>query len=183
MSDVKPINLFQSKAELSPFWSMIEHTLEKLRIVLIFVFLGVGVSVISLYVFATMQKKTLASQQSQLMTIVTQYADKEIMLRALRARVISLQTIMKQQVSIAPYIDTTLLIAQPPTLTSFSIGEKNSVSISVKMTTMDNAVSLIQTVVTLTNTHKILHPLLTSFSIDKDGTITMGLSYGVILSP
>lgn len=182
MSGSNPINLFQSKAQLSPFWSVIERYLRISRAILIFILLGCGVTIISLYIFASMQKKTLQAQQTQLLTMVTQYADKEVMFRTLRARVLSLQSIMKQQISIAPYIDTTLLIAQPPALTAFSVGEKNSVSISVKMTSMDEAVKLVNTVITLTNDKKILHPILSSFSIDKDGSISVGLAYGVILT-
>jgi len=115
------------------------------------------------------------------MTRIQAQTQKEARLLALRARVSALKKIMEQQISLAPYLDTTFRIALPPTLQSFSLADNSSVRISLSTNTVDEALSIVQTIITLTNERKIRNPLFTSLSMTPNGAMTFSVTYGVNL--
>ena len=85
------------------------------------------------------------------------------------------------QISIAPYIDTTLLIASPPQLSAFSLGDENSIRIEVQSETVEQAISVVETVMRLTEEKKIKNPVVTSITLDKNGAVMLGFTYFVVL--
>lgn len=176
-----PINLFQSQAMYSPTLSMIERYLRMTRYVLLSLLLVIGgITLIVFFVFRV-QQQSLEQRREQLFSSVQQNMTKEAMLLTLRARVSALKKIMLFQVSIAPHIDTALLIASPPQLTSFSLGDANSVSIGVESTTLEEAIDIVRTVIRLTEEKKIKNPTIVSIMLNKNATVTMGFSYVTIL--
>lgn len=179
----KSINLFDTKANLTPKWQLVEKYLLLIRQYLLGFTIIVGVVLVVLYGVIRYRSGQLDTDQKQLFQTIQNQSVKEGLLFALRARIASLKKILDVQFSVAPYIDTTLLLARPPQLASFSIGENNTVQISVEFSDIGQAVSMMETVVKLVNENKIKNPNLTSLAVDKDGGITMGLSYSVVLAP
>ena len=176
-----PINLFQSQSAISPKLAMFERYLHGMRTFLLFIVVGIGTVTLIVYSIFFFQRKILDGQRQELFTGVQENVVKEALLLTLRARVSSLKKIMAYQISIAPYIDTTLLIAAPPRLSSFSLGDGNSIHIGVETQSVEDAVSVIQTVMQLTNDNKIKNPTITSILLNKDATVTLGFTYTVIL--
>ncbi len=176
-----PINLFQSQVSYSPVLSMAERYLRTARYILLFILMGVGVATLSVFFVLRLQQQSLDTQRKTLFASVSENMTKEAMLLALRSRVTSLKKIMLFQVSIAPYIDTTLLIAAPPRLTSFSLGDGNSVHIAIETKTLEEAITIVKTVLRLTNENKIKNSTITSIILNKDGTVTMGFMYITVL--
>ncbi len=183
MGQGKSINLFDTKASLSPTWQIIEKYLIVVRYYLLGFVCIVGVVLVVAYGVIRMRTSQLDVTEKQLFQTIQNQNMKEGMLLALRARITALKNILTVQFSVAPYIDTTLLLARPPQLTSFSIGEKNTVQISVELPTMSDAVSLMETIVKLVDENKIRIPNLTSLTVNKNGSIMMGITYSVILKP
>jgi len=181
MVSEKSINLFDTKASLSPGWQLVEQYLRIIRQYLLWSVFIVGLILVVLFSVITFRTNQLEVEQKRLSQTIQNQNVKEGMLLALRARITSLKNILNTQFSVAPYIDTTLLLAWPPKLASFSIGEKNTVQISVNLSDIGEAVSMMEEIVKLVDENKIRTPHLTSLTIDKDGTIMMGLSYSVIL--
>lgn len=177
----KSINLFDTKASLSPIWQVVEKYLLISRQYLLGFVLIAGIALMATYGVVRFRTTQLDADQKQLFQTIQDQQVKEGLLLALRARITSLKKILDVQFSVAPYIDTTLLLARPPELTSFSIGEKNTVQISVKLSTIGEAVSMMEVVVKLVNENRIRNPNLTSLSVDKAGSITMGITYSVLL--
>jgi hypothetical protein len=183
MGSGKSINLFDAKVSLTPIWQVIEKYLLISRQYLLGFVLIAGIALMATYGVVRFRITKLDADQKQLTQIIQTQKVKEGLLLALRARITSLKKILDVQFSVAPYIDTTLLLARPPELTSFSIGEKNTVQISVKLPTIEGAVSLMEMVVKLVNENRIRNPNLTSLSVDKEGLIMMGITYSVLLTP
>lgn len=181
MGSGKSINLFDAKVSLTPIWQVVEKYLLISRQYLLGFVLIAGIALMATYGVVLFRVKQLDADQKQLTQIIQTQQVKEGLLLALRARITSLKKILDVQFSVAPYIDTTLLLARPPELTSFSIGEKNTVQISVKLPTIEGAVSLVERVVKLVNENRIRNPNLTSLSVDKEGSIMMGITYSVLL--
>ncbi|MFH0749856.1 MAG: hypothetical protein V1917_03005 [Candidatus Gottesmanbacteria bacterium] len=176
-----PINLFQTQVTYSPTLSLMERYLRVARYVLLSFLFGVGVVTLVVFIIIRFQEQSLDRQRQALYSSVQNNMTKEAMLLALRARVTSLMKIMQFQVSIAPYIDTTLLIASPPRLTSFSLGDGSLIRIGVDAQHLEEAIDIIKTVVQLTNENKIKNPTITSIVLDKDGTVTLGFTYVIVL--
>ena len=176
-----PINLFQSQGVVSPKLAVFERYLRAIRTFLLVIVVGIGAMTLIVYSIFFFQRRTLDGQRQELFAIVKENVVKEALLLTLRARVSSLKNIMTYQISIAPYIDTTLLIAAPPRLSSFSLGDGNSIHIGVETQNVEDAVSVIQTVMQLTNENKIKNPTITSIFLNKDATVTLGFTYTVIL--
>ncbi len=183
MGQRKSINLFDTKASLSPSWQLVEKYLVIIRQYLLGFVCIVGMLLVVVYGVIRMRTQQLDVEQKQLSQTIQNQNMKEGLLLALRARITSLKRILDVQFSVAPYIDTTLLLARPPLLTSFSIGEKNTVQISVELPTIQEAVSLMEAVVKLVEEHRIRTPNLTSLTVNKNGSIMMGITYSVLLKP
>lgn len=176
-----PINLFQTQVVFSPKLLVIERYLRTARYVLLSLIFGIGLVTLIVYGIFSLQQTSLDGKRQALYAAVKQEVVKEGMLLALRSRVQALKKIMTYQISIAPYIDTTLLIAAPPRLSSFSLGEANSIHIGVNTQNVDEAITIISTVMQLTNENKIKNPLLTSILLNKDATVALEFTYTVIL--
>lgn len=183
MGQGKSINLFDTKASLSPGWQLVEKYLLLIRQYLLGFVLVVGIVLVVTYSVVRFRVMQLDIDQKQFSQTIQNQSVKEGLLLALRARITSLKKILDAQLSVAPYIDTTLLLARPPELTSFSIGEKNTVQISVDLPDIGQAVSMMEGVVKLVEENKIRTPNLTSLTVDKDGFIKMGITYSVLLKP
>jgi len=179
----RSINLFDTKASLTPGWQMVEKYLLLTRKYLLGFVLIVGIVLVATYGVVRYRTTQLDTKQKQLSYTIQNQSVKEGLLLALRARITSLKNILDAQFSLAPYIDTTLLLARPPELMSFSIGEKNTVQISVDLPDISQAVSMMEKIVRLVEENKIRNPNLTSLAVDKDGSIKMGITYSVLLKP
>ena len=183
MGQEKSINLFDTKASLTPVWQTVEKYLLVIRQYLLGFVLAIGIVLVVTYGVIRIRTMQLDTDQKQLSQTIQNQSAKEGQLVILRARITSLKKILDAQLSVAPYIDTTLLLARPPSLTSFSIGELNTVQISVAFPAVDQAVSMMEAVVRLVEENKIRNPNLTSLTVGKDGSIMMGITYSVLLKP
>lgn len=183
MSQGKSINLFDTKTSLPPSWQLVEKYLLVIRQYLLGFVCVVGIALVVAYGVVRYRLGQFDADQKQLSYTIQNQNVKEGLLLALRARITSLKKILEVQLSVAPYIDATLLLARPPKLTSFSIGEKNTVQISVELPDIGEAVSMMEVVVKLVEKNIIKNPNLTSLSVDKDGSIMMGITYSVLLKP
>lgn len=177
----RPINLFQNQMTFSPKLTVLERYLRMARNVFLYGIFGLGILTLAVYGIFFFQQRSLNTERQALYDEVKQEVTKEAMLLALRARISSLKKIMTYQISIAPYIDTALLIAAPPKLSSFSLGDANSVRITVEARNVDDAVTVVSSVISLANDRKIKNPTLTSVNLNKDATLTLGFSYITIL--
>ncbi|MFZ2024962.1 MAG: hypothetical protein WAV51_01590 [Microgenomates group bacterium] len=175
------INLFQNQVVYSPKLALIERFLRTARYIFLSFVFGVGIITLIVYFVFQLQHQSLDTKREELYTIVKNDVTKEALLLSLRSRVSALKKIMTYQISIAPYIDTTLLIAVPPRLTSFSLGEANSIHIGVEAATVEEAITVMETVIQLTNDNKIKNPTVTSILLNKDATVTLGFTYTVVL--
>lgn len=183
MASGKSINLFDTKASLTPGWILAEKYLILLRQYFLGFILIAGILLVGTYGIVRLQKAKLDREEQQLATAIQSEHAKEGLLLALRARIASLKKILDVQLSVAPYIDTTLLLARPPRLTSFSIGDKNTVQISVELPDIGEAVSMMEVILQLVSENKIRNANLTSLTINKDGSVMMGIMYQVVLKP
>lgn len=182
MSATPTINLFQSQTEVHPIVRYLTPFVRSISSVSFIIFLMVGTSIFTIRWFVQNELKSIADQTNNIMAQIKAETTKEGMLLDLHHRIALVSSVRKTQISFAPYLDATLAIARPPGLTSLGFGENNQVRITVKVLSLSEASDVIDSVINLLTKKKIRNPFITSFAIDANGLIVLGLSYDVILN-
>lgn len=181
MPKASSINLFQTKANLPPSFLLWDKYLRTAAYIGMGLLIGGGFIVWGLFVVIGMQRQVLEERRAAATDYIKSNVVKEGMILALRQRIKVVSRIMEQQVSLAPYINTTLLVAQPPKLASFTMGDQGSVNISIRAADGYEAQLYVKTLIDLVGERKVKNPILTSLVVEKDGSYLMSFSYGVIL--
>jgi hypothetical protein len=174
------INLFQTKTTFQPILAMAEKYAKLASTILLSVVFVSGILVtVAFFVFGR-QRDAYILERDQLLVQIKKEVSKESLFIMIRNRLISIDAIMNSQISYAPFIDTTIKIIQSFPLTSFTLGEKNSVSITVKVSTLEEATNVLSTILDMERKKEITFPLLQSFSMNED-KIQIGLSFIVVI--
>lgn len=174
------INLFQSKATNQPILAFVETYIKPATVILLTIVFTGGVMVALAFYFFAQQRDLMELERQQLLVDIKNNSPKESLFLMIRNRLTAVDAILASQVSYTPYIDTTIKIIQSFPLTSFSMGDKNSVAIGVTVTSLPEAVRVLQTMMEMDRRKEITNPVLTTFSMDEK-KIQIGLSYTVVM--
>lgn len=174
------INLFQTKATLQPIFGTIEQYIRIASMTLISIVFSGGILVMIAYLVFGQQRDTMEREKQQLLVQVKNEAAKETLFVMIRDRLGAIDKIISSQVSYAPFITTTMNVIQSYPLSSFSMGEKNSIVIGVKVTDLEEATHVLTTLMDMEKRKEIANPVLQSFSLDEKG-IQVELLYTVVL--
>jgi len=173
------INLFQTKT-LQPILTLIERYARTTAIILLSIVFSGGLIVGIAYIVFGQQRDSMERKKQQLLTQVKSNVAKESMVILIRNRISVIDSIMGTQISYAPFITTTMKVIQSFPLTSFSMGDKNSMTISFKVFSIEEAMGIFTTVLDMEKRKEITNPVLQSFTLNEKG-IQIGLSYIVVL--
>jgi hypothetical protein len=77
----------------------------------------------------------------------------------------------------AEIIDATSLVAIPPQLQAIVQDDQNRMALNIKVGTLEETLSMAQTVLSLHRENRIKSPQLSSLTINRDGTIAFGFSF------
>ncbi len=174
------INLFQTKTTLQPALVMTEKYLKVASTILLSVVFSGGLLVTLAFILFGNQRDRLLSEREQLLTQVKREVAKESLFLMVRNRLVAIDAVMASQISYAPFVDTTLKIIQTFPLASFSLGDKNSVNIAVKVSNLQEALHVLTTLLDMEAKKEITQPTLQSFTLDERA-IQIGLSFTVVL--
>jgi len=158
----------------------IEQYVRISAIVLLTVVFSGGIMVAIAFLVFGQQRDRMEEERQKLLSQVKTAVAKESLLIMIRGRVGAIDKIFDSQVSYAPFVDTTMNVIQTIPLSSLSMGEKNSVAISVNVVTLEEAMNVLTTLMDMEQKKKITNPVLQSFSMNE-GKIQIGLSYTVVL--
>ena len=174
------INLLQTKTTLQPILGMMEQYVRIASMIVLSILFSGGILVgIAFFVFGQ-KRDSMKVEKEQLLSQVKKDVATESLLVMIRSRIAVIDKIIGKQVSYAPFIDTTMKIIQSYPLSSFSLGEKNTVAITVKVASIEEAMNVLTTIMEMEQKKEIGDPILQSFSIGEE-KIQIGLSYTVIL--
>lgn len=175
------INLLQTKSDFHPVLNILERYVPVIAVGLVSLAAVAGVLLGLAFFLLTGQRDALGNERKQLVTQIEGDVKKESLLLLVRSRLSTLSTIIETQRSFVPYIDSTLSIVKSYTLTSFALGQNNTVNVTITVWSLQDAIDVLSTVMALEKNHTITNPVLTSCTIDGDGKIELGLSYTVVL--
>lgn len=175
------INLFQTKTTLRPVLAMIERYVKTVSLVLLSIVFSGGIMVgIAFFVFGN-QRDSMEVKKQEVMTQIKKEEGKESLFLMIRNQLGVINAILPTQVSYAPFLDTTMRIIQSFPLSSFSLGAKNSIIISVNVGSTQEAMTVLSTVLDMEQKKQIVNPILQSFTLEHEKKIQLGLSYTVVL--
>lgn len=174
------INLFQTKTKFQPFLVTLEQYIRISSIILLSIVFSVGILVGLAFLMFGQQRDRMELEKQQLLTEIKNNTAKESLLLMVRKRIEGIDAVLATQQSLAPFIDTTMSVIQSFTLTSFSMGEKNTVHISVKVDSLEEAMSVLTMLLQMEQKKEIVYPILESLSLDPT-KIQIGLTYTVVL--
>lgn len=175
------INLFQTKTQLSPALAEAEQYVRIIALALLAVLCAGGIVIGSLFIFFEKQKNTLEGERRQALGTIEGYINKETMLVVIHERLNFIDRVFATQQSFAPFIDTTIKIIGTRPLTSFSLGEQNTVSIALSLSSMNEAVTIISGIMGLESSGLIKNTIIDFLTLDENETVKLGVSYKVIL--
>lgn len=181
MATVNSINLFQSKSSRPAEFEKIEKYLLYIRYgILGCVVLAGSISGLLYFLFRG-RVADLKSQKQEAIAYIEQNVVKEGRLTALHKEIERVGKIIKTQHPWVALIDTTLAIAKPPVLTHMSISGQETVQITVKVSEIPDALTVIHHMKDYLDMKKIRDPVITSLTLDKEGFFVIGFSYDVIM--
>jgi|GEM_PF-5576339 len=174
------INLLQTKTAVQPFLAFVQQYVKVATVVLLTIVFSGGIMVGIAFFFFGQRRDAMETERQQLLAQVKDNVAKESLLLMIRTRVMAIDKIFATQVSYAPFIDTTIKVIQSFSLSSFSMGANNSVSILVHVTSLSEAVDVLKILMEMEQKREISNPILQTFLLEGEN-IQIGLSYTVVL--
>ena len=175
------INLLQTKSDFNPLFALVKRYIVWVSMGMIGIVLVSGIGISLAFFYLQSQRETFLVTEKRLSTEIESQSVKEALLTGVASRLTAIEKILAEQHSYVPYIDTTLKIIKTYTLSSFALGENHSMSIGITVSTLEEAVDVFTTVMSMEHMHMIHSPILESFSMKESGIFDIKISYIVIL--
>lgn len=175
------INLFSTRASI-PLWIVsLDPYIVLIRVLCVSLVIAAAILYGVALGFISIQEASVASAKEKAIAQITSLKTKEMKYMIVKERLPIVESILKTQKSLAPYIDTAMAIAAPPLLRSISPGEKQQVSLQIQLPSIEDGVPLLEKIIGLANENAIRSPSLSTVSVSAEGIITVGVSYTVRL--
>lgn len=171
------INLIRTKTSSSPQMEAIEASLKKSSYIGLALFLGVSVILALLYGLFYFENGNLQKQKTQLIADINSQKSKEGLLLAIKDRTKTVEKAMATQKPWTETLDLVSTFATPPLLSTISVDEQNKVTLSVKADSLDDLLTMVNTIITHTKEDKIRNPQLLSFQVGKTGQVELTISF------
>ena len=175
------INLFRSKNEFSPIAQLSEQSIRIIAYVLVGILIIGGLTVAGFSMYLSARQSTLETQRAQISKSISDQILKEGMILDMKARLVVVGNIIKSQKTALPFIDTMAAVIGSADLTSLTIGDANTVTLTVKLPSFEETFPFVEKIRNLVKTNKINFPRLESLNINERGMVQISVSYKVVL--
>jgi hypothetical protein len=176
-SSPNTINLMATKTGLSPQVELIERSLQKASVIAVIVFLVTGLSVGGLYVLYTSQMNGLEQTRTELRSQINAAKNNEGLLVSIKDRTRIVEKAMGSQRPWGKILDLLGTVAVPPSLSTVSIGDENTIDISLQGTSIDEIAVPINVLIGYAKEGRIKNPKLTSVQFGKDGQVNVSVTF------
>lgn len=177
MSGTSDINLLKAKTMLSPRLLAMEGQLRAASLVLLFALLLTGMVFGVGYVIFRRQHDRLLAQQQSLTTAIGTQIHKEGFYTSLKDRLTIVGNILQGQRSWLGVLDLIDRVTSSGARTSFTVNEKDEVSLTITSETLEEALGVVERVLGEVSDKTIANPILDSVQYGKDGTVHLSLTF------
>ena len=170
------INLFKTKAISEKFLDVATQ-LRRMSYLALFILVIIGGAVGFAFVFIRGVHESRTNEKNRLTQTLTQYNRREGLLLSVKERV---ETVKKVDATRKPWVDIVNAVSQvaaPPQLQAIVQDDQNRMALNIRVETLEETLTMTQTVLSLTRENLIKNPQLSSLTINRDGTIAFGFSF------
>ncbi|MCX6792343.1 MAG: hypothetical protein NT149_04905 [Candidatus Gottesmanbacteria bacterium] len=174
---VRKINLIPIKQEESPQTGMAIALLRRLSFWALVIFIVSGIAVGGMYYYMQIRYEQLVKTKQELSQIVSQSAAKEGLLASVKQRTALIAKIMGVQPPVGNVFDMLVSFVSPGQITGVSVDEKHTVSLSIHAASIDEVISITDTLIKQTTAHRVRAPQLVSLTFGRTGGFDIGVSF------
>ncbi len=171
------INLIPAKPEESPQTGIIMAFAQRLSLWALAIFLVSGVVIGGAYYYLKLRYDQLVITRQELSQIITQNATKEGLLVSIKQRTALITKIFSVQQPIGDVFDMIVPYVTPGQISDVSMDDKNNVSLSVHVASIDDAVAITDALIKQTAANRVRAPQLDTLQLTKTGIINVRLSF------
>lgn len=171
------INLIRTKTSESPQLDAIEVSLRRTGYIAIIGFLCLSVITGSVYAFFSHELSKYKTEQSELITRINSLKTKEGYLLAIKDRTKTVEKAMSNQKPWGQMLDLVATFTAPPALVNIAVDEQNKIVLTLKTGSLEQILSIVDTISNHVNAGKIRSPQLISFQFGKSGDFEISLSF------
>lgn len=177
MARTGTINLISTNIEYTPEFSGLYGTLRRISYGSLILFIVLGVIVGGIAAYLSARENNLTAQKDALTATMNQVSVKEGLLLTVRQRVSVIDKITLSQKQIAPLFTAIDNILSGGQLISLSLDEVGQTVLTAHVNTLENAISLVDSLLASSQSKALTKPALTSFTIAKDGGFDIAVSF------
>lgn len=175
------INLIATKTDEGPQLTRITALLKKISYGSVILLLITGFLVGGVYVFVQGRVSQLTQEKNTLAQSVAADSTKEGLLRALKDRVAVFDKLSASAKHMDKFFNEVSLIGNTGTIDSISLDDTGKAIISTKLGSIDQAITVTDTLIKEATAGNITKPSLISMTIDKDGGFSLSVSFVQVL--
>ncbi len=171
------INLIRSKTSGPAQYSAVFESLKRASIVSVWLFLLAAAITGGLYYYYVIEQRALDAERGALRLRVDQARIKEGLLVSIKDRTRIVERVLSAQRPWADMLDLIGTVIVPPELSNIAVDEQNKVGIGITAASIDEIVEPIENFIEYAQTGKIRNPQLSSIQFNKNGSVTVSLSF------
>ncbi len=177
MTKSSDINLLKAKTMLTPQLLAMEGQLRTASLLLLVILLAVGIFFGVGYVVLRRGHDRLLTQKQALMTAIGGELAKEGFYTSLKDRLAIAGKILEGQRSWLGVLDLIDRVTATGARTSFTVNEKDEVSVTITNDTLEDTFGLVGRVLAEAAAKTIANPVLDAVQYQKDGTVRVSLTF------
>lgn len=181
MNEPTEINLISTAAQLSPSFMHLSEKLKAASRMLLPIFFAVSILTAGSYAILRTQVRSLAGKTASIRSQIADQAEKQALLGLVRDRSKIVGKLVSGKVQWDRALTQFLGVAPSGTLASVAFDEKRRVVLTMRMNTLDEAITAITALMKETEEKRMLLPEIVSFQIDGNGMSRLVVAYTPVL--
>lgn len=171
------INLLKAKTMLTPQLVAIEGQLRVASLALLLLLLSAGMFFGVGYVILRRQYEAVSRQKQLLMTAIQNELPKEGYWASVKDRIAVTGRIIEEQRLWQGVLDLIDRVTASGSRTSFTINEKDEVSLSITNSTLEDTLGVVNRMLAEVAAKTMANPILESIHYQQDGTVQVSLTF------
>jgi hypothetical protein len=174
------INLLRPTYPLSEGIVSLEKKLRAASIIVAATLLALAVVVGASYGLLSLQVGRLNDEKTQLLTRIAGESEKEALLVAVQSRIAVVEKVRAQTMPWGETLTLAQQIAQGGFIADVNVGEQGRFTMTVRASSLDDAVLMVRTISQLDSEGTINAPILESLQLNDSGVVQMSVSFVMV---
>ena len=175
------INLIESKTAENPQLTKADAVLKRISYIAVITLVISGLLVGGLFTYLQLRETQVKNQADTIIAGITQDSAKEGLLTAIKERITVIDKILAGKKHVNTLFTLITDIVPPGNLTTVSLDDAGKVTIVASVASVPEAVTMVDSVLTLGTTGKLTKAALGSFGLSQESGLEISLSFVPVL--